>query len=168
MEVTKIDEAEGLDTPVDPDERDNPRLIGEVVAEIVTGLGSDQAIMPGNLVRITPAAGLDGSGGAQVATQSIRLCKITKRHPVDKTVRTLPMGAVRLTGRGSVGGLLPIGPYASLGAGNGGDAPGAVLFHRNLVAPRHRQAAFGVSGDAFTLSARSTKDTSLPLSLATS
>ena len=43
---------EGADNPVHPDERDNSRLIGEIVAEFVSSLGSDQAIMPGSLVMI--------------------------------------------------------------------------------------------------------------------
>ena len=37
-----------------------------------------------------------------------------------------------------------------------------------LIPRLSHHAAFGVSGEAFTLSARSTNDTSLPLSLATS
>ena len=71
MERTKIDEVEGFDTPVDPDECDKARLIGEVVAEIVIGLGNNQAIMPSNLVKFAPAAERKGSGRARGATRAI-------------------------------------------------------------------------------------------------
>lgn len=80
--TTKINELEGLDSPVDPNERDDPRLIGEVVAEIVISLGNDQAMMPNNFVRITPAVRSGhGQPGRSVATQSIRGARlIPNRH----------------------------------------------------------------------------------------
>lgn len=56
MEGTEINEVEGLDSPVDPDECDKARLIGEIIREFVIGLGHDQAATAYSVVEITPAA----------------------------------------------------------------------------------------------------------------
>ena len=111
-----INEVEGLDAPVDADERDNSRLIGEVVAEIVISLGNDQAIMPSNYVTIPAvrsgrdrlpgfpcergnARGIDGvwliprshDYGSMVSSvdicSSVRPSKIGCRQPVVRMMR---------------------------------------------------------------------------------
>ncbi len=62
MERTKINEAGHNGAANAPEsDREDARLIGEVIAEIVTDLGEAQAIMPGNLVWIAPASP-SGSG----------------------------------------------------------------------------------------------------------
>ena len=53
---------EGADSPVHPDECDKARLVGQIVQEIVSGLGVDTAMMPGNYVRFgSRASGRPGS-----------------------------------------------------------------------------------------------------------
>ena len=65
------DEVEGFDTPVDPDECDKARLIGEIVREFVIGLGDDQAMTPDAVVII----GERGSGRpAPRSARPVRAC----------------------------------------------------------------------------------------------
>jgi hypothetical protein len=74
MERTKIDEA-GRDgaanAPESYGDDVDARLVGEVIAEIVTSLGPNHAIMPSNLVRITPAVSgrLPGRSGCDPSEQ---------------------------------------------------------------------------------------------------
>ena len=109
MKGTKIDEVEGFDTPVDPDECDKARLIGEIIAEWLLTLGEDRAWVRDSVVEIGSEA---------------------------------------------------VGPRSRL--------RGEVTRWIVLDAPRHGCQEACSAGGRFTLSARSSSDTGLPMSLARS